>query len=219
MSERLARIKEGAKRNGRKIGTLAAIGGLSLLASACGTETHTVNEARQTAEAKYRQAWDHATPAGKFVLQYLRVSYADVVKERDDDSSHNIDSVYQFAFNDGCLGGSSYDIIGGEFSADASAGGFLSSASVHVQGKIPAAAAYPYVSPSNPDVLKIKSGHDNAPVLVFSGLGTNSPLVPVTTQTKSELETWGCDEGGVTHAVVSQDGFSHDLAQPTLFIK
>lgn len=208
MGERIGKITESIKQNSRKVGALAAIGGFGLFAVGCGTETHTLSEARQIADKKYVRAWDHASPAGKFLLQYLRVSYADVVKHKDD--QFYVDSTYRFAFNDGCLGGTSYDIAGGEFNVSASASGFLTSASAHAQGKIPAAAASAYVSNRDPNILEVQSGHDHPYVLTFSGLEGNGKLVPATQQTENVLRTWGCHEGPKGYTVVG------NLDQPSI---
>lgn len=201
MKEQIGEIAKTTKEKAKKVAALAAIGGAGILASGCGEETHTLPEAKKIAANKYKAAWNHASPAGKFLIQYLRVGYADVSKHRTDDGY--IDSTYTFAFNDGCLGGTSYDIAGGKFDVSASAGGFLSHAEVHAEGTIPAAAANAYVSDKKPDVLSVESGHDNSRNLTFSGVEGNGELVPVGQQTKNVLNTWGCQIGPKGYEVVN----------------
>jgi hypothetical protein len=190
MGERLSTATRKAKENIKKPLAVIAIGTTALAAAGCGNEMHTLSEAKQIAANKYAAAWNHASPAGKFLMQYLRVGYADVTKHRGDGYGP-VESLWRFTYNDGCLGGTSYDIAGGEFDVSASAEGFLSSVSVNASGRIPAAAASAYVSDKNPDILRVQSGHDHPHILTFSGLEGNGSLAPATQETENVLNTWG----------------------------
>jgi hypothetical protein len=213
---KLSRGAEFAKQNVKKGLALAAIGGTAIVAGGCGAETHNFHEAHQAANKKYERAWDHASPAGKFLMQYLRVVRADVVKHKDD--SHAVDEVYEFKFNDGCLGGTSYDIAGGHFNVSASASGFLSSASAHAEGTIPTAAASAYVSDKNPDVLRVQSGHDHPQVLTFRGVQGDGPLIPIGQTTLDVLKTWGCHEGPKGSELITDKDLGLPPADPNAFI-
>jgi hypothetical protein len=210
MGERIGKVNESIKQNARKAGALVAIGGTALFATGCGsTETHTLPEARQIANKKYERVYDNTSPAGKFVVQYLRRSYADVVATRDSDNNYDVSSFYKFQFNDGCLGGSAYDIAGGDFHINVTASGSglfsSSSADANVNGRFPAAAANAYVSDKHPDLLRIESGHTNTQPLVFHGVQGGETLEPVSQHTKNVLSTYGCEEGPAGYAVEHGD--------------
>ena len=211
MGERIDRATESIKRNAKRFTALAAIGGVSLLAAGCGSnETHSLKDAKQIANERYQRVYDESSPVGKFALQYLRRAFVDVSAARDDgDGGGGITSLYRFQFNDGCLGGSAYDVAGGDFHirVSASGAGLFSSAEANgsVNGRVPAAAANAYVDNRHPDVLRIQSGHDSTPPLIFDGVDGTDGLDPVTQYTENVLSTYGCSEGPAGYSTLNGD--------------
>lgn len=207
MAERLRaaghKIKQLAKV-GLSIGALAVGGGL-LEGCAGGKPDMSVSQAKPLAFAKYDDAFHRASPAAKFVLQYLRTTTVDVnVGEYSDGdvigTSDSYEHAYQFTLGDTCLANSAYNISGGSIRASADASGFFTVASADVDAHIPAAAAYAYVASTKPDELVITSGHSDSRDLRFEGVTHGDALVPTDQQTRDILSTYGCvDVGGYSY--------------------
>src|SRR5690606_317437 len=110
----------------------------------------------------YENTYRNSSPAGKFMLQYLRATEIDI-KKSDDMLFfiHNGPSStwHQFFFNNGCLQNTAYDIAGGALNLEAESSGFFSSSSAGAEGNIPTAAAFALIDSKNPDDLIIESGH------------------------------------------------------------
>ena len=156
------------------------------------------NEAVSKAVDKYQELYQDASPAAKFVLQYLRPT--DDRTPRYEGNSGILsflggrgDADYLVTINKGCLKKTAYDIAGG--SIEGSFSGLFSSGSVN--GDVPTAAAYAYVDGKNPDQMVVKSGHDESLDLHFSGVQNGSKLVPSDKQTEDVLSTYGCEEDSV----------------------
>jgi hypothetical protein len=196
----IERVRGAAEQAGHAL-RIAAIGGLSALALAgCGESgIHSRKAARAVAAAKFDSTYDGASPAGKYMLQFLRATQIDIMSSNNGgfnlDSNHGTSSYDQFFFGSACLQNTAYDTAGGEINVQASASGFLNSSSASANGNIPTAAAYADIDPKNPDDLIIESGHANSINLTFSGIEGDAPLQPANTQTKNVLATYGCESG------------------------
>jgi len=194
MGERLHVIKESLK----KPLALAAIGGTALFAAGCGAGIGSKEVAKEEAVARYDNTFKHSSPAGKYMLQYLRTTEIDI-KKSDDMILFIHDGPtstwHKFFFNNGCLQNTAYDTAGGALNLTAEADGFFSSATAQAQGNIPTAAAYAMIDPKNHDDLIVESGHSDSVNLRFSGLESGDPLKPANAQTRNVLETYGCKTG------------------------
>ena len=183
--------------------SIGALAGTGAILGGCGG-SRDLTAAEKLAEQKYEQAYQGASPAGKFALQYL--NRTEVVLWKDDGSALESDAGHKWDIivNNGCLGGSAYNVNGGSINASANAGSFLSSASANVNAQVPAAAAYAYVNNKQPDSLIIHSGHVNSVDLHFTGVEGDSALAPADQQTLNVLDTYGCKLGIIEHGVVGQ---------------
>ena len=198
MGERLNQTVEKVKHNGRKLAALAAIGGVGLLAAGCGAGVGSKKVAEKEAVARYDNAFKNSSPAGKFMLQYLRTTEIDIKKSDDMFLFIHVGPTstwHKFFFNNGCLQNTAYDTAGGALNLKAEAGGFFSSAQAQAHGNIPTAAAYALIDPKNPDDLIVESGHTDSVNLLFSGLESGDPLMPANAQTQNVLDTYGCKTG------------------------
>jgi hypothetical protein len=151
-------------------------------------------EAVSQALSKYDTAFTHASPAGKFITEYLRRTTVDTTEYPHPTGLDGWGQgpQYQVHFNDGCLYNTAYDISGG--SIHATIEGLFSYA--NISGNSPSAAAFAEINPQNPDDLIVQSGHTNSVNLMFSGLeGDKTSLTPANQQTKNILETYGCKVG------------------------
>lgn len=200
MSEVLGRIKDSKLAK-----TVAGALVVGTLFAGCGNpgKKISVSEARQSALFHYDKTFQLASPAGKFVLQYLRSSNVVIDKYQGAQdglfSKDHTDNVYDFHVNNGCLENTAYDIAGGAVKGSVS--GFLVSGSVN--GNIPTAAAFAEINPQNPDQLIVKSGHTNSVDLHFNGLKQGQTLAPSDNQTSNVLNTYGCETG-----VISMEHFT-----------
>jgi hypothetical protein len=185
----------------RFIGAGLAAGGLALGLSGCTTTaTYSYKHARLDALRAYKDAWRRASPAGRFVLQYIEPT---VVQERYKDISlEDGDKNYEITINNGCLGNTAYDIAGGSIKGYFR--GLFSSGEIN--GRVPTAAANAYVSSDNPDVITIESGHASSHDLRFSGVDGDGPLQPMDQQTRDVLATNGCEIGVVNREIVQRYG-------------
>jgi hypothetical protein len=151
-----------------------------------------VAEAKQT----YLRAFHKASPAGKFVMQYLTPGQIRIKGYQHNTGIisglwHKDDSDYMVTINNACLDKTAYDVAGG--SIKGSYRGIFSSGVV--SGDVPTAAAYAYQDSDNPDELLIRSGHTDSKDLHFTGLINGGQLVPEDQQTKDVLSTYGCAVG------------------------
>ena len=182
---------------------ISALAGGGAVLEGCGS-SNSLTQAEQQATQKYDQAYSGASPAGKFALQYLDRTEVTIHKDSgsaiESDSGHE----WQITVNNGCLGGSAYNVDGGSITASANADGLFSSSSASVNAQSPAAAAYAYVNSTSPDVLTVHSGHVDSVDLHFTGVKSSSPLVPEDQPTLNVLDTYGCKLGVVDHSVFDQ---------------
>lgn len=175
--------------------------GVVLAAAGCGNKTYPYKPAKRDAIAKYDEAFQNASPAGKFTLQYLRVTK---VQERHKDvAMTSSDRNYEITINNGCLFNSAYDIAGGKISG--SFEGAFSSGSI--KGNSPTAAANAVWSRDNPDVLIIQPGRSGSKDLHFTGVtGESSQLMAADQYTEDILDTYGCRTGVTGHSSVIRVG-------------
>jgi hypothetical protein len=151
-----------------------------------------ITEAKQS----YLRAFHKASPAGKFVMQYLTPGQLRV-KEYQHNTGiisglwHKDDSDYMVTINNACLDKTAYDVAGGSIKGSYS--GIFSSGVI--SGDVPTAAAYAYQDSNNPDVLLVRSGHTDSKDLHFTGLLNGDQLVPADQQTQNVLSTYGCEVG------------------------
>lgn len=187
---------------GKAINTLAVIAvGFALFSEKgidiLGDKEHRVPENTTLAQnqKKYNKTFVAASPAGKFVLQYLRSTKVatpayeggwGINKIFTTREKKNIISTY----NNGCLEKTAYDIAGG--SIEGSVSGIFSSGSV--SGTVPTAAAYAQKNANNPDQIVIKSGNSKSVDLTLNGV-TNLELVAANETTQNILDTYGCKTG------------------------
>lgn len=201
----------GRKAKGTFKATLAAgaliLAGPTVLhgcGEAVGSKGHKISaeEATEKALKRYDEAFHRASPAGKFVLQYIQTTEVTQTKYEGNhgliaafhegaDGHMGNDYVYAVKINNACLQNTAYDIAGGTVKGPLN--GLFSSGGV--DGRVPTAAAYAEVNPDNPDELIVQSGHDNSKDLHFSGLTEGNALVSADDQTKNALATYGCETG------------------------
>jgi hypothetical protein len=171
----------------------------ALAAAGCGGYHTNRPAAEKIAERQYDQAYKGSSPTGKFALQYLLKSQTGVHRTSEDGGDNRTD--WAVTINNGCLGGSSYNINGGTIHASASAraGGLFSvaEANASVDAQIPTAAAYWDWTPKSPNDLTIHSGNRSAPALHFTGVEGPGPLKPTGQQTLDKLSSAGCAQGVV----------------------
>jgi hypothetical protein len=187
------RIKDGLKA--------LSLVGVSLALVGCGNKTYPYKPAKRDAVAKYKEAFQSASPAGKFTLQYLRITK---VQERYKDAAiSDSDRNYEIDINNGCLFNSAYDIAGGKISGSFT--GAFSSGSI--KGNSPTAAANAVWSRENPDMLTIQPGHPGSKDLHFTGIeGEGSRLAAADRYTEDILATYGCKTGVTGHTSVLRYG-------------
>lgn len=194
----IGQVREAVEKAGRKVG-VATLAGLSTLALAgCSGGIHSRKEARAIAVNKFERTYDGASPAGKYMLQFLRTTQIDILDANNGSlgsGNGGTQDYNQFFFGSDCLQNTAYDTAGGEINVQASASGFLDSSSASANGNIPTAAAYADIDPKNPNELIIESGHTNSVNLTFTGVEGDAPLQPANTQTKNVLATYGCEPG------------------------
>jgi hypothetical protein len=154
--------------------------------------------AEAKAQEQYKNAFKKASPAGKFVLQYLTTTEVRTPKYEGNWGllsfiGNKSEEDYLVSINDGCLSSTAYDIAGGSIRGSFS--GLFSSGSV--EGDMPTAAAFAYVDSKHPDRLTVKSGHDNSVDLRFLGASDDSTaLYPADGQTRDVLyATNKCEDG------------------------
>lgn len=156
--------------------------------------------AKQKALYQYERAFKEASPAGKFLLQYL--STADVHFDEDTDKKGSAtpswDNLYLFKINNACLKGTVYD-IGNTFDTSSSSVTSLLKANglSSEDSTVQKAQAAPYWDPGSPNVLKISPDHPNAQILRFTGVEHGDGLRPADHQTKDILATFRCQTGVV----------------------
>lgn len=155
------------------------------------------SEAEKAALVKYQRAYEAASPAGKFVLQYVETTKVAMSTRGSDDwgilDALDNESNWQVKVNNGCLKRTAYDIAGGQIKGEFS--GVFSSG--YVEGDVPTAAAYAIVDEDNTNELVVQSGHSNSADLRFSGVNGTSPLKPADEQTRRVLDTYGCNDGQI----------------------
>jgi hypothetical protein len=198
MNERVGEITKNVKEKAKRITAIASIGGAALLAAGCGSGIGSKETAQNEAVARYNKIFENSSPAGKFMLQYLRTTEIDIKKSDDMLLFIHVGPTStwrQFFFNNGCLQNTAYDIAGGALNLSAESSGLFSSSSAHAEGNIPTAAAFALIDSKNPDDLIIESGHSDSVSLRFSGLEGDQPLIPANAQTENVLETYGCNTG------------------------
>lgn len=198
MGERLSTTTHRIKENLKKPLAIASLGGATLLAAGCGAGIGSKEVAKEQAVERYDNTFKNSSPAGKFMLQYLRTTEIDIKKSDDMILFiHNgpTSTWHQFFFNNGCLQNTAYDTAGGALNITAEADGLFSSATARADGNIPTAAAYALIDPKNPDDLIVESGHTDSVNLRFSGLESGQPLTPANAQTRNVLDTYGCNTG------------------------
>jgi hypothetical protein len=158
--------------------------------------------ARAEAVAHYDQAFRAASPAGKFIIEYLRKTASSITQypEANGFMGTIVDgNVWQINFNNGCLYDTAYDIAGGAIHASIS--GLFTQGSA--SGNIPTAAAFAEINPNNPNELIVESGNSDPVNLVFTGLNHGDSLTPANSQTSNILKTYGCKEGVIGVGVVN----------------
>jgi hypothetical protein len=133
-----------------------------------------------------------ATPAGKFIIQYLHKTNLFVDQYPTAHGIFNADvQTWDTVINNGCLFNTAYDIEGGRLNVTAE--GLFSY--VNASGNNPAAAAFAEIDRKNPNDPIVESGHTNSVSLLFSGLESGHELVPANEQTINILTTYGCKVG------------------------
>lgn len=216
MGERLNTTTTKLKENVKKPLAIAAIGIAALGAAGCGSGVGSKKVAEKEAVARYDNTFRNSSPAGKYMLQYLRTTEIDI-KKSDDMILFIHDGPtstwHKFFFNNGCLQNTAYDTAGGALNLKAEADGFFSSATAEAHGDIPTAAAYALVNPKNHDELIVESGHTDSVNLRFSGLESGHPLQPANAQTRNVLETYGC-KTGIPSGYKEAHGFELQYTSP-----
>jgi hypothetical protein len=179
----LPRTVKGLTKVGLAMGALAASG--------CGT-TVSFEKAQSKATGRYNRAFYHASPAGRYLIQYLRVTkIAELQHSGMDDGG--VANKYEFDLGDGCLQGTAYDISGGSVTAQAEAGGLFSSSSARAEASVPTASAYAQLDREDPGKLLVRSGHANSVDLHFTNAEGPGRMVPADPATKNILKTYGCE--------------------------
>ena len=187
MIERLQHLSRNTKRVskvGLSMGALAAGGLLS------GCTTVSYEKALSQAHERYNRALDQASPAGRYLIQYLRVTKIAELRHSGIDDG-GVANKSEFDFGDGCLQGTAYDISGGSVTASAEAGGLFSSSSSSAEGSVPTAAAFAQLEGDNH--LLIRSGHANSVDLHFDNASGPGRLIPADAATANILKTYGCE--------------------------
>ncbi|HUY85062.1 MAG TPA: hypothetical protein VMU97_00940 [Candidatus Dormibacteraeota bacterium] len=155
-----------------------------------------VKKAKAEATNQYDSQFQHASPVGKFALDYLRVTPISVYRDTfNDGAGWHYKDYYEFDFGDACLASSAYNIAGG--SVHASADGLMSHAQVDANTPADAQA---YVSSTHPNQLVITASGTDIKRLTFNGVESGLELVPANQQTQDVLSTYGCQPGHVTEA-------------------
>lgn len=216
MGERLSAAATKAKENIKKPLAIVVIGATALLAAGCGGGVGSKETAKEEAVARYDNTFKDSSPAGKFMLQYLRTTEIDIKKSDDMILFiHNgpTSTWHQFFFNNGCLQNTAYDTAGGALNLTAETDGFFSSSTVRAHGNIPTAAAYALIDPKNSDDLIVESGHTDSVSLRFSGLESDHPLRPANAQTRNVLRTYGC-KTGIPSGYKEESGYDLQYTSP-----
>jgi hypothetical protein len=175
---------------------------LAMLALGCG-EKNNLKQAEKIARHKYNEAYRHTdNPVDKFRLQYLLQTRVVIKKDNGDPIQIGDGRSWVVKINNGCLGGSAFNVAGGDVTASAHTGSLLSSSDASATANIPTAIAYAVTSHDDPDELTVKSGRSDAPELHFSGVQSTRGLRPMDEQTEEILESYGCKRGVVGHSIV-----------------
>lgn len=155
-------------------------------------------EATEVAQTEYSEMFAAASPADKFTLQYGGTTVYRVDQRIGGNGTLGSftegSEDYKATFNNGCLANTAYDINGGDLSVEFSTGLFIRTR-VAAEADIPTAAAFAEVDAGDPDMLRIVSGNDQSTDLVFTGVESDGPLVPVEGETQRILDTYGCQTG------------------------
>lgn len=171
------------------------------------------SDSQKLAIDKYTAAFQAASPAGKFVMQYLRTVNIDHVEYPDAHgwSGDNVlaqdgwGAYWQTSVGNACLENTAYAIAGGKVDVNLTYGGIFSYVSASAQGNIPTAAAYAEVDPQDSNDLLVISGNDHSVSLTLSGLENKGvdELTPANAQTRNILVTYGCSNQVSTSAVIN----------------
>lgn len=182
-----------SKRLSRKyaLGAISAAA-LALGASGCSTTKVSYNDAKHKADERFEKTFKQASPAGKFLIQYLRVTKVAEVRYEGWDNA-GMPAKTEFRYGKACLEGTAYDIAGGSVSASAVTSGLFSTSRVTEEGNVPTAAAYAQVDSDHPDVMLVRSGHTNSADLYFNNVHGDGRLEPADKTTKDILLTYGCE--------------------------
>lgn len=171
-------------------------------------------EAQKLNMKKYTSAFQATSPAGKFVMQYLKHINIDHIEYPD---AHGLTAgrveayvvgngaYWQTSVGNACLNNTAYDIAGGTIDFNLTYDGLFSYGNASANGNIPTAAAYAEISPENHNDLIVQSGNNNSIELTFSGLEdrTAHALTPANEQTKNILATYGCSIQPITSEVLN----------------
>ncbi len=186
-------------KNLTRVGLSAGALALSGLLTGCMTLAHPPDQARQDAESEYQNTWQQASPAGKYILQYL---LATKIEEPYTEVLGGKDQNYSFLFNNGCLQNTAYNIAGDATKSYSS--GVFSLASA--PGSVPTAAAKARQANTNLDMLIVRSSHAGSPELHFEGIDGPGPLKPVDLQTQNVLQASNCQVGFMDAGIVDRQG-------------
>lgn len=212
MGERLTTATKKARENVKATVALLGIGAVAVFAAGCGAggAGYPKQEAEAYAKKDYDQTWAKASPAGKFIMQYLAHSQVVILGDTSHDNRYDY---HGFVFSNGCLQNTAYDIAGGRINGSFS--GLFSSGSIN--GRVPTAAADAYVDVRKPDILTIQSGHAQSHDLRFKGVeGSTDHLTPLDQQTRNVLATYGCMRAGEIGYTDNADGATSGFIIRTL---